>query len=211
MPAKPNPVMYQVAKLMKQKWFREFVVARSNAPDGLKYCDSIQSDVKDGRVALVSGVKSASLFVTNLEKSRKFFETCLDIKHLKTGEVVDHPHVSGRKMQVCALGFGDTPDLMLVRQTDASGKVIPVKDNGLHHVAFWIESTTNIKDFAKQLKRKGIGLSYGPVKHYDGPGGDGGWGGNEAVYVNDPDGHFIEFHNSMDPYGTQYKLRGHKK
>ena len=57
-------------------------------------------------------------------------------------------------------------------------------------------------------KRRGVPLSYGPVKHYPGPGGDGGWGGNRAVYTNDPDGHFLEFHNEMDPFGTVYELRG---
>lgn len=208
MPAKPNPIMFQITKLMKYRWFREFLMSRSSAPEGVRYCDSIPSDVKDGRNALVSGTKNAALFVTDIERSRKFFETCVGIKHLKTGEPVDHPYVEGRKVQVCALGFGDTPDLMLVRQTDASGTAIPVTDNGLHHVAFWIESTTFINDFAKELKRKGIALSYGPVKHYPGTGGDGGWGGNRAVYVNDPDGHFIEFSNEMDDYGTQYEIRG---
>ncbi len=96
MPAKPNAIMVQVAKLLKQKWFREFVVARSKAPDGLKYRDSIQSDVRDGRVALVSGTKNASLFVTDLDKSRKFFETAVGLKHLKTGEPVPHPYAPGR-------------------------------------------------------------------------------------------------------------------
>jgi len=208
MPAKPNPIMIQVAKLMKYHWFRELIMSRSSAPEGVGYCDSVPSDVSDGRLAHVSGTKNAALFVTNIEKSRAFFETCVGLKHLKTGNPVDHPYAEGRKMQVCALGFGETPDLMLVRQTDARGDVIPVRDNGLHHVAFWIESTTDIKDFAKELKRKGVSLSYGPVKHYPGPGGDGGWGGNRAVYVNDPDGHFIEFHNDMDAYGTQYEIRG---
>jgi len=210
MPAKPNAIMIQVAKLLKRRWFREFVVSRSRAPDSLKYRDSIQSDVKDGRVALVSGTKNASLFVTDLDRSRAFFEKAAGLKHLKTGEPVPHPYAPGRTMRVCALGYGDTPDLMLVRQKDAQGNVVPVTDNGLHHVAFWIESTTHINDYARQLKRNGITPSYGPVKHYSGPGGDGGWGGNRAVYVHDPDGHFIEFSNEMDPYGTQYELRGHK-
>ena len=72
------------------------------------------------------------------------------------------------------MGFGDTPDLFLVLQRDKDGKIIPVTDNGLHHVAFWIEESTYINDFARELKRKGIALSYGPAKHYPGPGGDGG-------------------------------------
>ena len=209
MPARPNFILRQAAKLMKYHWFREFVVSRSPAPESARYSDSVPSDVKDGRVAKVSGTKNASLFVTDLARARRFYETTVGLKELKTGEPVPHPDEADRTVQVCAMGFGQTPDLLLVRQTDKNGNVIPVTDNGLHHVAFWIESSTNINDFAKELRRKGIPLSYGPVKHYPGPGGDGGWGGNHAVYANDPDGHFIEFYNDMDPYGTQYELRGH--
>ncbi len=208
MPAKPNPLMFQIAKLMRYAWFRELLMKISSAPDGLPYRETIPSDAADGRKALVSGTKNASLYVTDIDRSRTFYETSVGLKHLKTGMPIDHPHVPGRKVQVCAMGFGKTPDLMLVRQTDEQGRVVPVTDNGLHHLAFWIESSTDIKDFARELKRKGIDLSYGPIKHYPGPGGDGGWGGNCAVYAHDPDGHFIEFHNDMDPYGTQYEIRG---
>ena len=211
MPAKPNPVLKQIAKLMRYRWFRELIMKTSSAPAGTAYSDSVPSDVRDGRKALVLGTKNASLFVTNITKSRDFFAKIVGLKELKTGAPVPHPHEPGRTVQVCAMGFGKTPDLFLIRQTDDSGNVIPVSDNGLHHIAFWIESSTHINDFAKDLKRKGVSLSYGPIKHYPGPGGDGGWGGNRAVYVNDPDGHFIELHNEMDDYGTQYELRGQKR
>lgn len=210
MPPKPSRTMYRVTRMLRYKWFRELLMATSSAPKGAKYSDSVPSDRADGRKAIVGGVKNASLYVTDIDRSREFFEKAAGLKHLKTGEAVPHPYKPGCKVQVCALGFGATPDLMLARQTDEMGKVIPVADNGLHHIAIWIESSTNINDFAKELVRKGFQLSYGPVKHYPGPGGDGGWGGNRAVYVHDPDGHFIEFCNEMDPYGTQYELRGRK-
>ncbi len=210
MPARPNFVLRQTAKLLKFVWFRELIFARSSAPEGVSYTESTQSEEKDGRSAKVSGTKNASLFVTDIEQSKQFFIKLIGLKELKTGDPVPHPYESGRTVQVCAMGFGNTPDLMLVRQRDASGSVIPVTDNGLHHVAFWIESIVNINDFARELRRKGIPISYGPVKHYPGPGGDGGWGGNHAVYVNDPDGHFIELHNDMDPFGTRYPLRGQR-
>lgn len=210
MPPKPSRTMYRVSRMLRYKWFREFLMLTSSAPKTMKYADSVPPDANDGRKALVSGVKNASLYVSDIARSRAFFEDTAGLKHLKTGEPVDHPYKPGCKVQVCALGFRDTPDLMLARQTDADGNVIPVTDNGLHHVAFWVEQSTHINDFAKELKRKGYELSYGPVKHYPGPGGDGGWGGNRAVYLHDPDGHFIEFCNEMDPYGTHYEMRGGK-
>lgn len=208
MPPKPTRTMYRVTRMLRYKWFRELIMAVTSAPKGNKYSASVPSDRADGRKALVAGTKNASLYVADLGRGREFYEKLVGLKHLKTGEPVAHPHKPGCKIQVCAMGFGKTPDLFLARQTDANGNLIPVTDNGLHHIAFWIESTTHIEDFAKELVRNGFDLSYGPAKHYPGPGGDGGWGGNRAVYVNDPDGHFIELHNEMDPYGTQYEIRG---
>ena len=200
--------MYQVSKLMRYPWFRSLILATSGAPKTEKYCESIPSDVADGRKAMVSGTKNAALFVADLDRSRDFYTRIVGLNHLKTGDMVDHPYKEGFKVQVCALGFRDTPDLMLIKQWDPDGNVVPVADNGLHHIAFWIESTTSIREFAKEIKRKGFRLSYGPGKHYPGPGGDGGWGGNAFIYVHDPDGHFVEFNNEMDPYGTIYALRG---
>jgi catechol 2,3-dioxygenase-like lactoylglutathione lyase family enzyme len=203
----PSRVTYALSRLLQTRWIREAIASRSRAPTDHPYAGSVQCDDADGRVALVARARNASLFVTDLDRSRSYYARAVGLKHLKTGGPVPHPHRAGRTIQVCALGFDDTPDLFLVLQKDADGRVVPVTDNGLSHVAFWIESSTHIDDFAEELKRRGFTLSYGPVKHWDGPGGDGGWGGNRAVYLNDPDGHFLEFSNEMDEFGRKYRIR----
>ncbi len=208
MPPKPSRALYYFTRNMRYRWFRSLLLKTSSAPRGMRYNESVPSDRADGRVALVSGTKNASLFVADIDRASAFYEKAVGLKHLATGKPEPHPYKPGCHVQVRALGFGRTPDLFLVRQTDSRGNVIRVADNGLHHVAFWIESSTHINDFARELNRKGFQLSYGPVKHYPGRGGDGGWGGNRGVYIHDPDGHFVEFSNEMDPYGTQYELRG---
>lgn len=205
--APPSRVQYAIGRLFRYRVFRNFMVSRAKAPRDHPYSASVQSEKNDGRKALVRGTTNVSLYVADLDRSQKFYETIVGLHHLKTGEVTEHPHKPGYKLQVRAMGFEKRPDLFLLRQTDADGAIVPVSINGLSHVAFWIESTTHINDFARELKRKGFVISYGPVKHYDGRDGDGGWGGNRAVYVNDPDGHFIEFSNEMDAFGLQYKIR----
>ncbi len=84
MPAKPNPVLRQVAKLMRYHWFRELIMATSSAPKDTAYSDSVPSDVKDGGKAMVLGTKNASLFVTDIAKSREFFAKIVGLKELKT-------------------------------------------------------------------------------------------------------------------------------
>lgn len=203
----PPRIVYAISRLFRYRWFREMIVSRATAPLDHPYTPTLPGEKADGRKAWVGRCRNASLYVADLERSRDYYERLVGLKHLKTGEAVPHPHHSDRKIQVCAMGFENRPDLFLVRQTGPDGAVIPVTDNGLSHIAFWIESSTFINDFADELRAKGFTLSYGPVKHYDGPDGDGGWGGNRSVYVNDPDGHFVELSNEMDPFGLQYRIR----
>lgn len=202
----PNRIEYAVTRLFRYPWVRRMITSRSRCPMDHPYAKSIQSEKAEGKKALVARTKNASLFVSDLDASQRWYENAVGLRHLKTGESVPHPYVSERTIQVRAMGFGTTPDLFLVLQRDKQGKIVPVTTNGLSHIAFWIESTTVMENFAVELKRKGFALSYGPVKHYEGPGGDGGWGGNRAVYMNDPDGHFIEFSNEMDEFGRQYPI-----
>ncbi|MEM1250249.1 MAG: VOC family protein [Acidobacteriota bacterium] len=204
MPPKPSRAEAFGAKLIKLRWFRKRLVSRADIPADVRTRYARPTEKNEGQKAFVRGTKNACLYVTDLDRSQEFFEKTVGLKHLATGELVDHPYKEGRKVRVRALGFGQTPDLLLAQQFDSDGKVVPVQRHGLHHVAFWIESSTHINDFTKELKRKGYQPSYGPVKHYGGRGGDGGWGGNRAVYLHDPDGHFIEYHNEMDAFGTRY-------
>lgn len=192
------------SRLLTRRWFRSLVLRRSRVPAELSTRYALATEENRGQKAYVAGTKNACLFVTDLDRSQEFFEKAVGLRHLATGDLIDHPSHEGRKVRVRAMGFGNSPDLLLAQQFDESGRTVPVQRHGLHHVAFWIESSTHISEFARELKRKGLVPSYGPVKHYDGPGGDGGWGGNRAVYVHDPDGHFIEFHNEMDAFGTRY-------
>jgi catechol 2,3-dioxygenase-like lactoylglutathione lyase family enzyme len=203
----PTRIEFAVSRLFRYRWFREMVVSRATAPLDHPCSPTLPGEKNDGRKAWVARTRNASLYVADLDRSRDYYERLVGLKPLKTGPVLPHPHHPDRSIQVLAMGFGPTPDLFLVRQTGPDGRVIPVTDNGLSHVAFWIESSTFINDFAAELRRKGFTLSYGPVKHYDGPDGDGGWGGNRSVYLNDPDGHFIELSNEMDPFGLQYRIR----
>jgi catechol 2,3-dioxygenase-like lactoylglutathione lyase family enzyme len=74
-----------------------------------------------------------------------------------------------------------------------------VGERGLMHMAFLLEDGQSPYVVGRRLKRQHIPISYGPIKHYEGPGGDGGSGGNIAVYVHDPDAHMVEIYCCMDP------------
>jgi hypothetical protein len=64
-------------------------------------------------------------------------------------------------------------------------------------------------DMAARLDTTRAFIGYGPT-HNSEPGGDGESGGNSAVYVYDPDGHYVEFFHCMgtrDNYWTRHGAR----
>jgi catechol 2,3-dioxygenase-like lactoylglutathione lyase family enzyme len=154
--------------------------------------------------ARVVELASSSMYVSDLARSRAFYESVVG---LEAGETVGpslHPFVAGRTITYCEMhGRRQRNSLILIEQRDAQGRDIPVGERGLMHVAFLLEEGQSPYEVAKRLKRQHVPISYGPIKHYEGPGGDGGSGGNIAVYVHDPDAHMIEIYCCMDPARTE--------
>jgi catechol 2,3-dioxygenase-like lactoylglutathione lyase family enzyme len=149
--------------------------------------------------ARAAAMASCSVYVTDLARSRAFYETVVG---LETGETLGpspHPFAAGRTITYCEMhGRHQRNSLILIEQRDAQGSVIPVGERGLMHMAFLLESGESPYAVGRRLKRQNVPISYGPIKHYEGPGGDGGSGGNIAVYVHDPDAHMVEIYCCMD-------------
>ena len=80
-----------------------------------------------------------------------------------------------------------TPKLSLPEQ-DLDGPPM------FHHFAFECDSRSDWLELEAQLRARGdVQFVRGPVLHsWVDPRGDGSWGGNEAFYILDPDGHRIE-------------------
>ena len=149
--------------------------------------------------ARVTELVSCSLYVSDLDRSRAFYQSVVG---LEAGEMLGpspHPLVTGRTITYCELhGRYQRNSLILIEQRDAEGRVFPVGERGLMHIAFLLEDGESPYAVGRRLKRQHIPISYGPIKHYEGRGGDGGSGGNIAVYVHDPDAHMVEIYCCMD-------------
>lgn len=188
--AKITPGQRRAGQLLRYKAVQRLVLARGRKP---KQYGPV------AHPARVVELVSSSVYVSDLARSRAFYESVVGLEAGETVGPSPHPFVSGRTITYCALhGRHQRNSLILIEQHDAQGHVIPVGDRGLMHVAFLLEDGQSPYDVARRLKRQHIPISYGPIKHYDGPGGDGGSGGNIAVYVHDPDAHMVEIYCCMD-------------
>jgi catechol 2,3-dioxygenase-like lactoylglutathione lyase family enzyme len=193
--AKITPGQRRAGQLLRYKFVQRLVLARGRKP---------KQYGPGAHPARVIELVSSSIYVSDLARSRAFYESVVG---LKAGEPVGpspHPFVADRTITYCVMhGRHQRNSLILIEQRDAQGRVIPVGDRGLMHVAFLLEDAQSPYDVAQRLKRQHIPISYGPIKHYEGPGGDGGSGGNIAVYVHDTDAHMVEIYCCMDPARTE--------
>jgi catechol 2,3-dioxygenase-like lactoylglutathione lyase family enzyme len=142
-----------------------------------------------------------ALFVSDLKRSRKFYEDVVELRHSETHGPDDHSNLRALNANLCFMSCGDVHhDFALVEQFDDDGKPILVEQHGLMHVAFELEDGRSLDEFAETLKAKGIEVLWEPTLHSDSPRGDGTWGGNYSVYFHDPDGHIIEVYSGMDQF-----------
>lgn len=193
--AKITPGQRRAGQLLRYKFVQRLVLARGRKP---KQYGPVSHPAR------VVELVSSSMYVSDLACSRAFYESVVGLEAGGTVGPSPHPFVADRTITYCVMhGRHQRNSLILIEQRDAQGRVIPVGDRGVMHVAFLLEDGQSPHDVAQRLKRQHIPISYGPIKHYEGRGGDGGSGGNIAVYVHDPDAHMVEIYCCMDRARTE--------
>ncbi|MBP8003054.1 MAG: NmrA family NAD(P)-binding protein [Chloroflexi bacterium] len=149
----------------------------------------------------IKGVGHLAIFVSDLERSRKFYEDVLGMFHSETIEPHMHPLNAATRQTLCFMSFGKQHhDVVLVYETTPDGQPIPVQNHGLMHMALRLDDARSTAEFAQSLLQNGNPIFYGPALHIRGPQGDGLSGGNHAVYIQDPDGHLIEIYQGMNSF-----------
>lgn len=142
-----------------------------------------------------------ALYVSDLDRSTAFYEDVLELKETETARREDSAPAKAFNMDMTFMSCGTQHhDLVLMQHYDAEGRIIPADPHGVMHVAFELDEGDSVERFADRLRSRGVEIFYGPVKHCPEPEGDGGSGGNVAVYFHDPDGHLIEVNTDMDPF-----------
>jgi catechol 2,3-dioxygenase-like lactoylglutathione lyase family enzyme len=115
------------------------------------------------------------LSVTDLEQSRHFYETILGF------EVMQESHEEDRKF----LFLGDGAQVFLTLWQQGDG-YFNMKNPGLHHLAFKVDSMDQVKAFQQKLRENNIDFEYPTIVPH-GPGADSG-----GIFFYDPDGIRLE-------------------
>lgn len=191
-------VKTRIAPLMKKAWIRKLIML-PNTLSGKKHSNKTENYAAF-RPSMLSTVSQTSLYVTDIERSRAFYEKIAGLTHSRTCEAEAHPYLEGYSLKCCYLDAPDQKDaLILIEKRNPKGEILKASRQQIFHIAFEIEEGYSCPEFAQQLREEGFKIAYGPSRHNDlPPDGDGESGGNFAVYVYDPDHHYIEFFSDMD-------------
>jgi catechol 2,3-dioxygenase-like lactoylglutathione lyase family enzyme len=207
-----TPAMSEKAKMMKKKWFRQLVLLIPSITG--RRTSNKTEDYGVFKPSALSHLHQVSVYVSNIEQSRKWYETIAGMVHSRTCEPEPHPTIPNRTIKCCYMSAKEQEEcLVLIEQRDAEGNLIKPSCHGFFHTAFELEGTEFIAlDFYTQvlpvLKANNYShVNYGVVRHNAmPPHGDGETGGNTALYIYDPDFHNVEFFSGMDTI-ENYKER----
>lgn len=195
----PMPLQ-RIAFLMKHKWFRQLVLLPSTLT-GKRFSNKTE-DYGVFQPSRISHLDQISLYVRDIEKSRRWYEDLAGMTHSRTCEKVPHPFWDGYTVRCCYMDCADHPEcLVLVEAYDADGNLFVPSGMSFFHFALELKGNRleNVIAFAEEARKKGYVPNYGPARHNDiPPHGDGETGGNVAVYFYDPDYNNVEFCATMD-------------
>jgi catechol 2,3-dioxygenase-like lactoylglutathione lyase family enzyme len=122
------------------------------------------------RMPRVTGIDHLSVSVSDLKKSRAFYDYVLKFLGFKLLDEYEE-----------AVGWTDGKTRVWIMQADAEGKRRPYRfrDVGFHHYAFQLKSRADVDKLEHHLKKKNIEIADPAAEYYD---------DYYAVFFLDPDG-----------------------
>ena len=194
------PLLQKFAPLLKRKWFRELVLMRPTL--SRRRFSNKTEDYGVFKQSHIASIGQLSIYVQDIERSRRWYETLGGLRHSRTCAREPHPFREGWSIRCCYMSAAEHDEcLVLVEEYDPHSKVTVPSGMSFFHTAFELEGNRleDVLAFAVQAKQAGFVPNYGPVRHNgEPPLGDGETGGNVACYFYDPDYNNVELCAAMD-------------
>ena len=188
--AQRSPAAFaEICAAPKRKWFREFVLLPPTI--SRRRFSNKTEDYGVFKPSQIDHIGQLSIYVQDIERSRRWYEELGGLRHSRTCEQEPHPFKEGWRIRCCYMSAAKHDEcLVLVEERDPDGKVTVPSGMSFFHTAFELEGNRleDVFAFADQAKKAGFARNYGPVRHNgEPPLGDGETGGNVACYFYDPD------------------------
>ena len=194
------PLLQKFAGLLKRKWFREMVLAPPTITR--RRFSNKTEDYGVFQPSLIQSIGQLSIYVQDIARSRRWYESLAGLRHSRTCEEEPHPYKPGWRIRCCYMSAPEHEEcLVLVEERDPVGKLTIPSGMSFFHMAFELQGNRleDVMKFADQAAAAGFSRNYGVVRHNGQPPlGDGETGGNVACYFYDPDYNNVEFCGAMD-------------
>lgn len=194
------PFLQKFSSLLKRKWFRELVLAPPTVTR--RRFSNKTEDYGVFQPSSIERIGQVSIYVQDIQRSRKWYEELAGLRHSRTCAEEPHPVKTGWTIRCCYMSAAEHEEcLVLIEERDPAGRISVPTGMSFFHTAFELKGNRleNVLAFAEQAKRSGFAPNYGPARHNgEPPFGDGETGGNVACYFYDPDYNNVEFCAAMD-------------
>jgi catechol 2,3-dioxygenase-like lactoylglutathione lyase family enzyme len=160
------PLLQKFAPLLKRKWFREFVLLPPTI--SRRRFSNKTEDYGVFKPSQIDHIGQVSIYVQDIDRSRRWYEQLGGLRHSRTCEQERHPFKPGWTIRCCYMSAAAHDEcLVLVEERDPGGKVTVPSGMSFFHTAFELEGNRleDVFAFADQAKKAGAACNYGPVRH----------------------------------------------
>ena len=151
------PLLQKFAPLLKRKWFREFVLMPPTL--SRRRFSNKTEDYGVFKPSQIAHIGQVSIYVQDIDRSRRWYEQLGGLHHSRTCEQEPHPFKPGWTIRCCYMSAAEHEEcLVLVEERDPDGKITVPSGMSFFHTAFELEGNRleDVLAFADQAKKAGF-------------------------------------------------------
>ena len=99
------PFVQKFAPLLKRKWFRELVLAPPTLT-GHRFSNKTE-DYGVFKPSWIAHIGQVSIYVQDIDRSRRWYERLAGLRHSRTCEEEAHPFKEGWRIRCCYMSAGE--------------------------------------------------------------------------------------------------------
>ena len=146
------PLLQKFAPLLKRKWFRELVLLPPTI--SRRRFSNKTEDYGVFKPSQIDHIGQVSIYVQDIDRSRRWYEELGGLRHSRTCEREPHPFKEGWSIRCCYMSAAAHDEcLVLVEEYDPNGKITVPSGMGFFHTAFELEGNS-LKDVWRVLKSR---------------------------------------------------------
>ena len=154
------PPLQRLAPLLKRKWFRELVLLPPTL--SRRRFSNKTEDYGVFKPSRIASIGQLSIYVQDIQRSRRWYERLGGLHHSRTCEQEPHPFKPSWTIRCCYMSAAEHDEcLVLIEERDPDGKITVPSGMSFFHTAFELEGN-RLEDCSALLSSRRR-RAFGPI------------------------------------------------